>query len=122
VEPIRRGILLDLERDAAVLIGIWLRIHGGDPPPAQVELSPAAAVLAAAMVAQLRSEFSESASSLSDEQLSARLGRLGLELKLPERPPGTETVRKSLGLVCISGPEGEPGCCVRMSVQLASAE
>jgi hypothetical protein len=114
--------IVDLQRDAAALIALWLLIHDGDPPPEQVEPSAATAVLAAAMVTQLRSEFSESTKPLSDEQLSARLGRLGLQLGMPENPAVAEAVRIISGFVCIRGPEGEPGCCVRMPVHLTSAE
>jgi len=60
-EPIPKNIVVDLDRDAAALIALWLQIYGGDPIPARVEASPATATLAAAMVTQLRSEFKESA-------------------------------------------------------------
>lgn len=118
---IPKEIVVDLDRDAAALIALWLQIYGGDPIPAQVEASPTTAMLAGAMVAQLRSEFAESAKLLPNEQLSARLGRLGLRLELPEeRIPG-EAVTAS-GYLCTRGPEGEPGCCVRMPIHFSSAE
>lgn len=118
---IPKEIVVDLDRDAAALIALWLQIYGGDPIPAQVEASSVTAMLAAAMVAQLRSEFAESANLLSEEQLSARLGRLGLRLELPEKRTTGEVVTAS-GFVCTRGPEGEPGCCVRMPIHFSSAE
>lgn len=30
-----------LQRDASVAIGLWLLIHGGDPPPDEAQVSPA---------------------------------------------------------------------------------
>jgi hypothetical protein len=122
VTSISREIFVDLERDVAAFIALWLLIHDGDPPPEQVGPSAATAALAAAMVIQLRSEFTESAKPLSDEQLSARLARLGLQLQLPEKPAAAEAVRPVTGLVCIRGPEGAPGCCVRLPVLLSAAE
>jgi hypothetical protein len=121
VEPIRKDIVVDLDRDAAALIALWLQIYGGDPIPARVEASPATAALAAAMVTQLRSEFKESANPLSDEQLSGRLRRLGLQLELPEKRTTGEVITGS-GFVCTRGPEGEPGCCVRMPIHFSSVE
>jgi hypothetical protein len=121
VNRIPTEIIADLDRDAAALIALWIEIYGGDPIPAQVEASPATAALAAAMVAQLRSEFTQSTGSLPDGELSARLGRLGLEL---ERPGLTReaVVSTASGFVCVRGPAGEPGCCVRMPIHFASAE
>jgi hypothetical protein len=100
MEPTSRVVFADLDRDAAALIALWTQIHGGDPPPEPVEISPAAAMIATAMVAQLRSELKPRTAPLSAEELAVRLSRLGLELQLSER------------LVCVKGPEGEPGCCV----------
>jgi hypothetical protein len=102
MEPTSRVVFADLDRDAAALIALWLQIHGGDPLPEPVGISPAAAMIATAMVAQLRSELKPWTAPLSGEQLAVRLSRLGLELRLSER------------LVCVKGPEGEPGCCVRI--------
>jgi hypothetical protein len=119
VNPIPREIVADLERDAAALIALWLLIHDGDPPPQQVEPGTATAALAAAMVVQLRSEFTASANPLSDEQLSVRLGRLGLRLELPEKR-AAEVGRSVIGFVCVRGPEGEPGCCVRMPIRFSA--
>jgi hypothetical protein len=121
VTAIPKEIVVDLDRDAAALIALWLQIYGGDPIPAQVEASPATATLAAAMVAQLRSEFAQSTKPLPEEQLSARLGRLGLRLELPEKRTTGEVVTGS-GFVCTRGPEGEPGCCVRMPIHFSAAE
>jgi hypothetical protein len=121
MKSIQQDIVVDLDRDAAALIALWLQIWGGDPIPARVEASPATAALAAAMVTQLRSEFREPASPLSDEQLSARLGRLRLRLELPETRTTGEVVTAS-GFICTRGPDGEPGCCVRMPIHFSSAE
>jgi hypothetical protein len=118
VNPIPTEIV-DLERDAGALIALWLLIHDGDPPPQEVEPGAATAALAAAMVMQLRSEFAASAKILSDEQLSVRLGRLGLRLELPEKR-AAEVARSATGFVCVKGPEGEPGCCVRMPIRLSA--
>ena len=99
---IPKEIVVDLDRDAAALIALWLQIYGGDPIPAQVEASSVTAMLAAAMVAQLRSEFAESANLLSEEQLSARLGRLGFGSSYPRSgsparslPPRDSCVREA---------------------------
>jgi hypothetical protein len=121
VNPISREIFVDLERDVAALIALWLQIHDGDPPPEQVQPGAATAALAAALVMQLRSEFTASTKPLSDEQLSTRLGRLGLRLELPEKRTA-EAASSITGFVCVRGPEGAPGCCVRMPVQLSFAE
>jgi len=102
MEPTSKVIFADLNRDAAALIALWTQIHGGDPPPEPVEVSPAAAMIATAMVAQLRSEFKPMTAPLPGEELAARLSRLGLELRVAG------------GLVCVKGPEGEPGCCVKL--------
>jgi hypothetical protein len=81
------SFIADLDRDAAALIALWIEIYDGDPILAQVEVSPATAALAAAMVAQLRSEFTQSTGPLPDEELSARLGRLGSNLSGLSVPP-----------------------------------
>jgi hypothetical protein len=124
VNRIPTEIIADLDRDAAALIALWIEIYGGggDPIPAQVEASPATAALAAAMVAQLRSEFTQSTGPLPDGELSARLGRLGLELERPGLTTSEAVVSTASGFVCVRGPAGEPGCCVRMPIHFASAE
>lgn len=104
-----------LERDAASFIALWLEIYGGDPPPEAVEAGPAISALVTGIVAQLRADFG--APVLSDEELAQRLARRGL--RLSDRP-GAEGEPRSAellrgGFFCIKGPEGEPGCCVRIA-------
>jgi hypothetical protein len=106
------AIFAELDRDAAALIALWFQINGGDPPPEPVEVSPVTAMVATAMVAQLRSEFGPSTAPLSDEELAARLRRLGLELQLSDRRARTDVAVDLYGIVCVKGPDGAPGCCV----------
>jgi hypothetical protein len=105
------AIFAELDRDAAALIALWFQINGGDPPPEPVEVSPATALAATGLVAQLRSEFGPATAPLSDEKLAARLRRLGLELQLSGRTRTEVTVDLSR-IVCVKGPDGAPGCCV----------
>jgi hypothetical protein len=101
-----------LDRDAATFIALWLQIYGGDPPPQQVEATPATGMIAAAMVTQLRNEYGASTAPLSDSELAGRLARLGLELgQSDERGRSTITIFNSR-FYCVKGPDGEPGCCV----------
>ena len=100
-----------LDRDAAVLIALWLHIYGGDPPPQQVEVNAATGALAAAMAAQLRAEFGAVA-PLSDAELEARLARLGLEFGTGDEHARNETLAFHPRFYCVKGPDGAPGCCV----------
>jgi hypothetical protein len=107
-------IYAELERDAAAFIALWFQINGGDPQPEPVEVSLATMMAATGLVAQLRSEFAPSAVPLSDEELAARLRRLGLELQLSDRRTRTDVAIDHYGMVCVKGPDGAPGCCVRI--------
>jgi hypothetical protein len=69
----------DLQCDAAVIIGLWLLIHGGDPLPDEVEVSPATGILAAALVGQLAREFEASERSFGDAELRTRLARIDVD-------------------------------------------
>lgn len=102
-----------LNRDAAALIALWLDIHGGDPPPQEVEVSATAGLMATALVAQLNVELGTT-ETMSDRELNDRLSRLGLHLGDGHEHASDEVVRIAGGWTCVKGPEGEPGCCVRM--------
>jgi len=110
-----------LDRDAAALIALWLQIYGGDPPPGQVEVSPATSMLAAAMVTQLSTEYRASVAPLTNAQLAARLSRLGLELGQTDEDTKSE-IASFPRLTCVKGPDGEPGCCVGSPVHIAVNE
>jgi len=94
-------ILPELNRDIALLLAIWVAIHGGDPAP--VEPGPATSLTAGALVAQLRSQVKPLADPLSDRQLAEQLRRLNLDVTFGG------------GFVCVRGPDGAPGCCVRLT-------
>jgi hypothetical protein len=105
-----------LERDAASFIALWLEIYGGDPPPEAVEVGAATSALVTGIVAQLRADFG--APALSDEELTVRLARRGLRLSDRLVEPGSEPRSAELrhgGFFCVKGPQGEPGCCVRIA-------
>ncbi|HUA31587.1 MAG TPA: hypothetical protein VMC03_22100 [Streptosporangiaceae bacterium] len=99
-----------LNRDAAALIALWLQIYGGDPPPQNTEISPAAGLVAAALVTQLTAELG--APMLSDAELDVRLSRFGLGLGDGHEHVSDEAIKIVGGWTCVKGPEGEPGCCV----------
>ncbi|HEY3734989.1 MAG TPA: hypothetical protein VGL63_13850 [Streptosporangiaceae bacterium] len=102
---------MELQRDGAALIALWLAIHGGDPAP--IQISPATALLAAALVAQLGEEAGEIARPLSAERLSRRMAPFGLRVETRDFEASGITTEGG-GLVCVRGDDGAPGCCVRM--------
>jgi hypothetical protein len=99
-----------LNRDAAVLIALWLQVYGGDPPPRRTEACPASGLAAAALVTQLTADLG--VPRLSDAELGARLSRFGLGLGDGREHVSDEAIRIAGGMTCVKGPEGEPGCCV----------
>ena len=74
--------------------------------------SPATGMLAAAMVAQLGTEFGASAGPLSNSELAARLARLGLEFGSGDEHARSELAAFHPRFYCVKGPDGAPGCCV----------
>jgi hypothetical protein len=110
---------LELERDAAAMIALWLLIHGGDPAPGEVEVSEATSILVSGVVAQLNAEFADIARPLDHAELAKRFGRLGLELgDAREHAVSEDEVISRGGFTCVKGPDDAPGCCVRLAVAI----
>jgi len=113
IEDIHEGEAL--ARDAAAIIALWLLIYGGDPPPKEVQVSPATGIMLSAAVAQLSAELGRGAPPLGEEELAARLARFGVTLH-EER---ARSAQLQFGrLLCVHGPNGEPGCCVGLPIRI----
>ncbi len=79
--------MLTRELEATSVIGLWLKIHGGDPP----ETSEDVAAIAGQIIANLSAFAFSQGSEPSLEALTSRLSELNVQVKQDGNGNGTQT-------------------------------
>lgn len=72
-----KSIMLARELEVASIIGLWLEIHGGDPPETQDEV----AAIAGQIIANLATVAFGQGSEVSAEAITSRLGQLNVRVQ-----------------------------------------